>query len=199
MDKVHFMNIEKGLINHALQLGGPVFVPAVVLVPLMGMMYAVFVSGSLLVLNYVHVMSAILWTGFDLFMGFVLGPILGKLPQKDRAAVFKRLIPKITFLLPVLAVVTTITGFELVKSMGYSFDSIWSYPWIVAGIVIATILGMQAVFFLIPNEVRIFQQLLRQNPDIQTINRLGMINTRLAGLQGIMQISIVFVMANIRF
>jgi len=196
---MHFMNIKNGLINDALQLGGPVFIPVAVLVPLMGMVYAVFISDNLLVLNYVHVMCAILWTGFDLFMGFILGPILGKLPQKDRAAVFKRLIPKITFVLPVLAIVTTTTGFELVKLMGYSFDNIWSYPWIVAGIVIATLLGMQAVFFLIPNEIGIFRQLLRQDPDVRVINRLGMINARLAGLQGVMQIIIVFVMANIRF
>jgi len=27
-------------------------------------------------LNFIHVMAGILWTGIDLFMGFVIGPIM---------------------------------------------------------------------------------------------------------------------------
>jgi len=39
-------------------------------------MVAVIASGHLWSLNFVHVFSGLLWTGIDLFMGFVLGPIL---------------------------------------------------------------------------------------------------------------------------
>ena len=31
-------------------------------------------------LNFVHVMAGVLWTGIDLFMGFVIGPILRRVP-----------------------------------------------------------------------------------------------------------------------
>ncbi len=39
-------------------------------------MIAAIVSGNIWFLNWVHVMCGVLWTGIDLFMGFVLGPVL---------------------------------------------------------------------------------------------------------------------------
>ncbi len=39
-------------------------------------MIAAIVAGNLWLLDFVHVLSSLLWTGIDLFMGFVLGPIL---------------------------------------------------------------------------------------------------------------------------
>ena len=39
------------------------------------MMAAIF-SPSLWFLNFVHVMTGALWTGIDLFMGFIIGPVL---------------------------------------------------------------------------------------------------------------------------
>ena len=40
-------------------------------------MVAVIASGHLWSLNFVHVFSGLLWTGIDLFMGFVLVPNYG--------------------------------------------------------------------------------------------------------------------------
>ena len=51
----------------------------------------------------------------------------------------------------------------------------------------------------LPNEIRIFRQLLSETPDTDRIARLGMINAKLAGLQGAFQIAIIVVMVNIRF
>jgi hypothetical protein len=39
---------------------------------------AAIVVGNLWLLNFIHVFSSLLWTGIDLFMGFVLGPICGE-------------------------------------------------------------------------------------------------------------------------
>jgi len=39
-------------------------------------MIAAIASHHLWFLNFLHVLSGLLWTGIDLFMGFVLGPIL---------------------------------------------------------------------------------------------------------------------------
>ncbi len=49
-------------------------------------MAAVIVAENLWTLDFVHVMSGGLWTGIDLFMGFVVGPTL-------RAAPFERAAP----------------------------------------------------------------------------------------------------------
>ena len=42
----------------------------------LAMMVAAIAIQNVWLLNFVHVFSSLLWTGIDLFMGFVLGPIL---------------------------------------------------------------------------------------------------------------------------
>ena len=136
-----------------------------------------------------------LWTGIDLFMGFVLGPVLGGMEPKDRAGVFKRLIPRMTFLMPVIATVAITSGIILAQRMGYSLTS----PWLLAAAIIAGILTIQGFGLLLPNEIRMFRQLLSKTPDTEKIARLGMMNAKLGGVQGVFQLAIIFIMANIRF
>ncbi len=186
--------IKSSTISRILQLANPIFVIIVISLPIGALIYAVN-FGPLKILNYVHIMFGVLWTGIDLFMGFVLGPVLGGIEPKDRAGVFKRLVPKMTFLMPVLATVTITAGFELAQRLGYSLTS----PWILAALIIVGILSFQGFGLLLPNEIRIFRQLLSERPDTERIARLGMINAKLGGLQGVFQVAIIFIMANIRF
>src|SRR5688572_3012660 len=41
---------------------------------------------SVYLLNWVHVLSGVLWTGADLFMGFIVGPVLRSLDLRTRTA-----------------------------------------------------------------------------------------------------------------
>ena len=61
-------------------------------------------------LNFVHVMAGVLWTGIDLFMGFVVGPPMRRLPIPARRAFIVRLTLKTVFLMPTLAVILTGTA-----------------------------------------------------------------------------------------
>jgi hypothetical protein len=99
------------------QRANPAFAAAVVVVPLVALGYAVTV-GSLQQLTYVHVMAGVLWTGIDIFIGAVLGPVVGGLDDEQSAAVFSRLTPKTAFLLPSLAVVTIAGGITLARRVG---------------------------------------------------------------------------------
>ena len=54
-------------------------------------------------LNFVHVLAGILWTGIDLFMGFVMGPILRLVDVATRRAIVVRLMPRMLFLMPTLS------------------------------------------------------------------------------------------------
>lgn len=183
-----------GVIGDIIKLANPVFVLLAVFIPIGALVYASN-FGSLTHLNYVHVLIGGLWTGIDLFMGFVLGPVLGGMEPGEKAAVFKRLIPRMTFLMPVLAGVTTTAGFILTNHLGISLTS----PKILAAIIITAILTIQGFGLLLPNEIRIFRQILSDKPDIEKISRLGMTNAKLGGVQGLFQLAIIFVMANIRF
>jgi len=178
-----------------LQLANPIFVAVAIFLPLGALVYAMR-FGALLSLNYVHVMAGALWTGIDLFMGTVLGPVLGGMEPRDRAGVFKGLMPKMTFLMPTLATVTITSGIELANRFGM-FDL--TNPWILASGVVVAILTVQGFGIMLPNEIRIFKQLLSPEPDVEKISRLGMRNARLGGIQGILQLSIIFIMANLRF
>src|SRR5262249_61066505 len=49
-------------------------------------------------LNFVHVISGVMWTGIDLFMGFIVGPILKRIDIAARREVIVRLVPNALFL-----------------------------------------------------------------------------------------------------
>lgn len=177
------------------QLGNPVFIISAIVLPNAALAVAMAL-GSLMLLNYVHIMTGALWTGIDLFMGLAVGPVLGAMEPQQRAEVFKRLIPKITFLMPMLSSVTIISGVLLAQRLGMlSLDSLW----IMAALIITAILIIQGFGVLLPNEIRIFKQLISPTPDVDRIVKLGMQNARLAGIQGLFQLAIIFVMANLRF
>jgi hypothetical protein len=177
------------------QLGNPVFIISAIVLPNAALAVAMAL-GSLMLLNYVHIMTGALWTGIDLFMGIAVGPVLGAMEPRQRAEVFKRLIPKITFLMPMLSSVTIISGVLLAQRLGtLSLDNLW----IMAALIITAILIIQGFGVLLPNEIRIFKQLISPTPDVDRIVKLGMQNARLAGIQGLFQLAIIFVMANLRF
>ncbi len=173
----------------------PIFIAIVVCVPIGALVVAMH-SSSFTFLHFVHIMTGALWTGIDLFMGFVLGPVLGGMDPRERAAVFKRLVPKMTFLMPVLAAVSSTAGIQLALRLDmFSFDN-WR---IQAAIVVTALLAIQGFGQLLPNEIRVFQQLLSPTPDVQKISRLGMRNAKLGAVQGVFQLAIIFVMATLRF
>ena len=186
--------IRSGVFSGIVQATNPLFIVLSVGVPVGALIYALN-SESFTSLNYVHIMAGSLWTGIDLYLGFVLGPVLGSLDPGERVAVFMRLMPRMTFLMPVLAGVTFTSAFELTNRMGLPLDN----PWIIAALVVTGILCIQGFAVLLPNEIRIFKQLLSDKPDTDKIARLGMQNARLGGVQGVFQLAIIFFMASVRF
>lgn len=169
-------------------------------IPAMGLPIAALVfamnRGDLLPVNFVHIMTSALWTGIDLFMGIALGPALGGVDPGARAAIFKRLTPKMTFFMPVVAGVASTAGINLAMKMGLlRLDD----PRIVIALVIVAALTVQGFGLLLPSEIRILKELISERPDIDKIGRLGMRNARLGGVQGLLQLAIIFVMAVLRF
>lgn len=96
----------------------PAFATGAVAVPVAVLAGAVL-FGTVQQHTYAHVMAGVLWTGIDLFMAAVLGPVLGGLAVDERASVFQRFTPKMTFLMPALALVTIFGGITLALRLGY--------------------------------------------------------------------------------
>jgi hypothetical protein len=107
----------RGTIRGMGEQANPAFAVAVVLLPAAALGYAVTV-GTVQQHTYVHVMAGVLWTGIDIFIGTVLGPVIGGLDDEQSSAVFQRLTPKTAFLLPSLAFVTIAGGITLAQRVG---------------------------------------------------------------------------------
>jgi len=147
------------------------------------------------ILNFFHVIFGLLWTGIDLFMGFVIGPILKSVDLTARRAIVTRLAPRMIFLMPTLAAVTTTVGIELARSAGY-FMLDWPYfGWVLAALLIVTILTVQGIGILLPINIVVFLELRKAQPDMARIGRLMRIYFYTVASQGVMQVAIILVMA----
>ena len=158
-------------------------------------MIAAIRSDNLWHLNFVHVMAGLLWTGIDLFMGFVIGPILRRLDLDIRKAFIMRLMPRMLFLMPTLSIVTTTAGWFLAKRLGYldlPYPAMW---WVVAALIVVTILTIQGIGILLPINVRVLLQLRKPEPDIQHISRWMRIYVWVIASQATLQVTIIVVMA----
>lgn len=161
----------------------------------LAVLVAAILSGVHWFLNFVHVISGVLWTGIDLFMGFVIGPIMRLLPNPARRALIVRLMPKMLFLMPTLSTITGTAGWFLAVRGGYlqmDFPELW---WTIAALAIVTILTIQGLFFLLPTNLRVYFEVRKPQPDGAKIARLMRWYIYVVASQGALQIAIIVVMA----
>jgi hypothetical protein len=156
---------------------------------------AAIVSGVHWFLNFVHVIAGVLWTGIDLFMGFVIGPILRVMPFPARRALIARLMPKMLFIMPTLSAVTGTAGWFLAKQSGYLELDYPAFWWVVAALAIVALLTVQGVFILLPTNLLVYFETRKPQPDGAKIGRLMRWYVYVVALQGAMQIAIIVVMA----
>lgn len=148
-------------------------------------------------LNFVHVICGVMWTGIDLFMGFIIGPILRRLDLSVRREIIIRLVPKTLFLMPTLSIITGTTGWFLAKDLGF-LDVPWpQFAWVAAALVLVVLMTIQGTGYLLPTNLRVCMQLRRPDPDFHRISRM-MRNFFLAvALQGTMQVVTIVIMARL--
>ena len=107
----------RGTVGGMATRANPAFTVGALVVPF-GALAAAALFGTVQHLTYVHVMAGVLWTGIDLFMALVMGPVLGGLAVEERASVFEKFTPKMTFLMPALAFTTIFGGIALALRLG---------------------------------------------------------------------------------
>ncbi len=146
-------------------------------------------------LNFVHVMCGVLWTGIDLFMGFVAGPVMRSLPPPARRAMILRLMPKTLFLLPTLSILTTTAGWYHAKQIGFLDLPYPEFGWVLAALIIVTILTVQGFGVLLPANVLVYLEMRKPRPDVPRIARLMRRYVYAVAFQGSMQVAIIVVMA----
>jgi len=158
-------------------------------------MAAVIERDDLWALDFTHVLAGLLWTGIDLFMGFVIGPVLRRLPLAGRRAIVCRLMPKMLFLMPTLSIVTGTTGYVLAARMGFLDLAYPAFGWVMAALVIIAVLTVQGLGILLPTNLLVYFEIRKPTPNTAIIDRLMRGYVRVVALQGIFQIAIIAVMA----
>jgi len=148
-------------------------------------------------LNFVHVICGVMWTGIDLFMGFVIGPILRRVDLSVRREIIIRLVPKTLFLMPTLSIITGTTGWFLAKDLGF-LDVPWpQFAWVAAALILVVLMTILGTGYLLPTNLRVCMQLRRPDPDFHRISRM-MRNFFLAvAVQGTMQVLTIVIMARL--
>lgn len=139
-----------------------------VIIPIVAVVVAI-ISANLLLLNYIHVFTAILWTGTDIFMAFLLGPVLRNVSLATRKEVISWLMPKIIFFMPTVAAVTATAGYFLASRMGLITLNPPVVYWISTVLVIVSIMFIQGLGILLPTNLRIYFEMRKNEPDISRI------------------------------
>ena len=158
-------------------------------------MIAAIVSDNLWFLNWVHVFTGLLWTGIDLFMGFVLGPILRRVDISVRREIILRLIPRTLFLMPTLAIITGTTGWYLAKARGFTEMAWPEYGWVAAALVLVVLMAIQGMGYILPTNLRVCFELQKVTPDPARIGRMMKSFFLAVAAQGVMQMTIIVIMA----
>jgi uncharacterized membrane protein len=176
--------------------------PSVIRWPYLG--YALIAIGVMIVaitshdrwfLNFVHVICGVMWTGIDLFMGFIVGPILKRIDITARREVIVRLVPKTLFLMPTLAIITGTSGWYLAKDLGY-LDLAWpQFGWVAAALTLVTLMTIQGTGYLLPTNLRVCLELRKPNPDTEKISRMMRAFFFAVACQGTMQVLTIVIMA----
>jgi hypothetical protein len=146
-------------------------------------------------LNFVHVISGVLWTGIDLFMGFVIGPILRHVAPSVRREIVIRLVPKTLFLMPTLSIITGTAGWFLAKDIGF-LDVAWpEFAWVAAALALAVAMALLGLGYLLPANLRVCIELRRPDPDFARISAMMRRFFLAVAVQGTMQVATIVIMA----
>jgi uncharacterized membrane protein len=158
-------------------------------------MIVAIVFGDLWHLNFVHVLTGLLWTGIDLFTGFVLGPIMRSVDLPTRRALVLRLMPRMVFIMPTLSIITPTTGWYLAERLGLLGLPWPAMGWTVAALTITTLLAVQGLGVLLPTNLKVCFELQKQRPDFDRIGRLMRRYVWTVASQGTLQVVIIVIMA----
>lgn len=168
----------------------------VVAVVLIGLVVAI-ATNRLWAIDFYHVVGGGMWTAIDLFLGFVLGPILGTMSIPSRIELTKRLMPKMVVLMPTLVIMTLAGGFQLARHQGFILSSDKHHGWIVASMIVVGSLAIVAIGILEPANIAVLYELRKPNPNGERIGRLMKRFLYTAGITGVLQAGILVIMTRI--
>jgi hypothetical protein len=169
--------------------------PIVALV--MALLIAAVAANKLWPLEFFHVVGGAAWTVIDLFLGFVLGPIIGRLSIPARIEFTTRLMPKMVLIMPTVVTATLVAGWQLGTRLGTVQSNYYLHGWVVASFIVVGVMAVIALGLLEPANIAVLVELKKPRPNPAVIERLMKRFIYTAGVTGVMQIATLVIMTKL--
>lgn len=148
-------------------------------------------------LDFYHVAGGGLWTGIDLFVGLVIGPILGRLSLPARTEFSSKFMPMMVIIMPTLVVMTLASGFQLAVDLGNMDPASVNHWWLVASFIVVGVMATIALGLLEPANIAVLFEMRKPRPDGAVIARLMRRFIYTAGVTGLMQVATLVIMTRL--
>ncbi|HEY2603702.1 MAG TPA: hypothetical protein VGI67_19240 [Thermoleophilaceae bacterium] len=148
-------------------------------------------------LDFFHVVGGGLWTAIDLFFGFLVGPIIGRLAVPARIEFSARFMPKMLLLMPTLVLCTMASGWQLGHHLGFTDSGYFRHNWVVASYIVVGVMSVIALAILEPANLAVLFELKKPRPNTQLIGKLMKRYIYTAGVTGTMQIATLIIMTRL--
>jgi hypothetical protein len=158
---------------------------------------AAIASNNLWALVFFHVVGGGLWTGVDLFVGLILGPIIGRMSIPARVEFTTKFMPKMVLLMPTLVTMTLASGWQLARHLGNLSASSPNHAWLVASFIVVGVMATIAIGLLEPANLAVLFELKKPQPDGALIARLMKVFIYTAGITGLMQVATLIIMTRV--
>jgi hypothetical protein len=161
------------------------------------LLIAAIASNKLWPLMFFHVAGGAAWTIIDLFLGLILGPIIGKMSIPARVEFTTRLMPKMVVIMPTVVTATLAAGWQLATKLGTNLTGNPSHGWVVASMIVVGVMAVLALGLLEPANIAVLVELKKRRPRPEVIERLMKRFIYCAGILGVMQVATLVIMTKI--
>jgi hypothetical protein len=148
-------------------------------------------------LVFLHVAGGASWTIIDLFLGLVLGPIMGTMSIPARVEFTTRLMPKMLLIMPTVVTITLAAGWQLGTKLGTVVAGSPDHSWVVASFIVVGAMSVIALGLLEPANIAVLIELKKPRPNPAVIERLMKRFLYSAGVLGAMQIATLVIMTRL--
>ncbi len=158
---------------------------------------AAIASNKVWPVTFLHVAGGAAWTTLDLFLGFVLGPIIGRMSVPARVEFTTRLMPKMVLIMPTVVAVTLAAGWQLASRTGTLLSTYPLHGWVIASFVVVGVMAVIALGLLEPANIAVLVELKKTRPNPAVIEGLMKRFLYAAGVLGAMQIATLVIMTKL--
>jgi hypothetical protein len=169
---------------------------AIVAVALVLLIVAIAVN-KLWPLMFLHVSAGAAWTIIDLFLGLVLGPIMGRMSVPARVEFTTRLMPKMLLIMPTVVTLNLAAGWQLGVKEGTVLTSYHNHGWVVASFIVVGVMSVLALGLLEPANIAVLVELKKRRPNGEVIERLMKRFIYCAAVLGLMQVATLVIMTKL--